>query len=77
MSNPRIGTTGRVKNLNKARGYGFIEPKIPGQKDLFLHASQVVTGEFDLLENGDIVEWEDVETTERGLMAIEVRLLTK
>ena len=59
--------TGKVKFFNSEKGFGFITPD-EGGKDVFVHKS--ATSE-DLYED-DAVSF-DVEETDRGLSAINVK----
>ena len=49
--------TGTVKWFNEAKGYGFITPDDGGQ-DLFVHYSEIQSGGFRTLNEGDTVEFE-------------------
>jgi CspA family cold shock protein len=49
--------TGTVKFFNNDRGFGFIEPS-SGEKDVFVHASNVVNMGYKGLEDGQRVEFE-------------------
>jgi CspA family cold shock protein len=49
--------TGTVKWFNDAKGYGFITPD-EGEKDLFVHHSQIVGEGFKSLAEGARVEYE-------------------
>ncbi len=62
-------TNGTVKFFNNARGFGFITPD-DGEKDLFVHKSNLV----DEITEGDKVSY-DVEETEKGLNAINVKVI--
>ncbi|MEA1992816.1 MAG: cold shock domain-containing protein [Euryarchaeota archaeon] len=61
---------GTVKWYNPRRGYGFIEPE--EGEDIFVHRSAIPDGVF--LNEEDEVEFE-VEETERGLQAVELKKL--
>jgi len=62
---------GTVKRWLTGRGYGFIEPD-EGGEDIFLHHSEL-QGVY-IVDEGQKVEF-DVQSTERGPRAINVRLL--
>jgi CspA family cold shock protein len=51
--------TGKVKWLNNAKGYGFIERD--GGSDVFVHFSAVQGNGFRTLEEGQAVEFEIVD----------------
>lgn len=50
--------TGKVKWFNDAKGYGFITPNTPNQRDVFVHFSQVMQEGFKSLVEGQPVEYE-------------------
>jgi CspA family cold shock protein len=50
-------STGTVKWFNDSKGYGFITPS-DGGKDLFVHHSEVQSGGFRTLQEGQSVEFE-------------------
>ncbi len=60
---------GTVKFYNNARGFGFIAPD-DGGKDVFVHKSGLV----DEITEGDKVSY-DVEESEKGLSAINVKVI--
>lgn len=65
---------GKVKWFDAEKGYGFIEPE-DGTKDIFVHRNNVENlGYNQGLEDGENVEF-DVEETDKGLSAVEVRSL--
>lgn len=66
-------TTGTVKFVNNERGFGFITPT-DGQKDVYLHASNVVGDGFKTLEEGQSVEF-DLGEGRKGPEAQNVRSL--
>ena len=49
--------TGTVKWFNDAKGYGFITPE-SGEKDLFVHFSNIAGDGFKTLTEGTKVEFE-------------------
>ena len=51
---------GKVKWLNKTKGYGFIEPE-EGDTDVFVHISAVKNSGMEDLEEGQELEFEIVE----------------
>ena len=50
---------GNVKWFSAEKGYGFIE--VEGEKDVFVHFSQIQEDGFKTLEDGQRVEFEVVE----------------
>ena len=52
---------GTVKWFNDAKGYGFLTPK-EGEKDLFVHMSEIQMEGFKTLKEGQKVEFEKGET---------------
>lgn len=64
---PEVGT---VKWFNDRKGYGFISRA--NGKDVFVHFSNIVQEGFKSLKEGDRVTF-DVQETQRGLQAINVR----
>lgn len=63
---------GTIFSLIKHRGFGFILDE-EGVKRFF-HAKKVTRGNFDLLEIGQRVEFEPIETAQ-GLRAENVRII--
>lgn len=49
--------TGTVKWFNDSKGFGFITPD-NGQKDAFVHHSEIQASGFRSLQEGDKVEFE-------------------
>ena len=70
MSERIIGT---VKWFNGSKGYGFISPD-GGDKDVFVHYSNVVGEGFRTLKEGQRVEF-SMEEGPKGLHAASVRVL--
>jgi len=66
--------TGKVRWFNDARGYGFIrsEEVDNGERDIFVHYTEIVRNGYKSLEEGQIVEF-DVQETPNGLQARYVR----
>jgi CspA family cold shock protein len=62
--------TGTVKWFNNAKGFGFISPE-DGEKDLFVHMSNIVMEGFKTLKDGQTVEYE-AGTGDKGPIAINV-----
>ncbi|MCS6776875.1 MAG: cold-shock protein [Chloroherpetonaceae bacterium] len=52
--------TGRVKWFNDAKGYGFIEAE--DGVDVFVHYSAILVNGFKSLREGQIVNYEPIET---------------
>lgn len=63
--------TGTVKWFNDQKGYGFITPDQGGDKDLFVHFSNVAGNGFKTLAEGAKVEFERREGT-KGPEAVNV-----
>jgi CspA family cold shock protein len=51
---------GTVKWFNPTKGYGFIQPQGGGGKDVFVHISAVERAGLSTLNEGKIVEYEEV-----------------
>ncbi len=51
--------TGTVKWFNSLKGYGFIQPQAGG-KDVFVHISAVERAGLSGLNEGQVVEYEEV-----------------
>lgn len=49
--------TGTVKFFNEDKGFGFIVPDHPNQKDVFVHVTQVKKSGLNSLKEGDRVEY--------------------
>lgn len=65
---------GSIRRLVRDCGFGFI--KAADGKDLFPHRSEVQGVAFDLLKEGQTVEFEIKEDT-KGLKAVNVKLIKK
>jgi cold shock protein len=63
--------TGTVKFFNSEKGFGFITPAT-GEKDVFVHFSNVTGDGFKNLEDGQQVEFE-VGQGQKGPEALNVR----
>ena len=57
---------GKIKWFNNEKGYGFIE--YTENEDIFVHYSAIVKDGYKTLNQGDIVEFNLIETT-KGLQA--------
>jgi len=64
--------TGTVKWFNNDKGYGFIQYK--EDNDIFVHYSMIQEDGYKSLSEGDIVQFDLIET-EKGLQAIKVTKL--
>lgn len=60
---------GKIKRIIADKGFGFIESE---RGDLFFHHSEVKTGSFDALQEGDLVEF-SVGQGKKGPCATDVR----
>ena len=67
MSEKKQGT---VKWFNNAKGYGFITPS-DGDKDLFVHMSEIQMEGFKTLSEGQSVDYNE-GTSEKGPCATNV-----
>ena len=56
--------TGTVKWFNASKGYGFIAPS-DGDKDLFVHMSEIQMDGFKTLSDGQSVDYNE-GTIEKG-----------
>ena len=65
--------TGKVKWFNSDKGFGFIVPD-DGTKDLFVHFSEIASGGYRTLEEGQRVEFE-VQQGQKGPQATQVRIV--
>jgi CspA family cold shock protein len=65
--------TGTVKFFNNDKGFGFITPST-GEKDVFVHFSNVVGSGYKSLEEGQQVEF-DIGQGSKGPEAQNVRAL--
>lgn len=63
---------GTVKWFDAEKGYGFISPK-NGEKDVFLHVSDLHESGYMEIEQGDVVEFE-TETTDKGTRAVNITI---
>ena len=66
-------TTGTVKFFNAEKGYGFISLE-GGDKDVFVHYSNIQGSGYRSLETGQVVEF-DVGPGRKGEEAQNVRLV--
>jgi len=67
MSEVKAGT---VKWFNASKGYGFITPS-DGEKDLFVHMSEIQMEGFKTLNEGQSVDYNE-GTSEKGPCATNV-----
>jgi CspA family cold shock protein len=63
--------TGKVKWFNDTKGFGFITPD-SGGADLFAHFSQINSGGFKSLQEGQSVRFE-VTQGQKGLQASNIQ----
>ena len=61
---------GKIKWFNNEKGYGFIDGN--NGEDIFVHYSAIKQDGYRSLSEGQIVEYELLET-EKGLQAINVK----
>ena len=67
MSEQKKGT---VKWFNASKGYGFITPN-EGEKDLFVHMSEIKMDGFKTLSDGQSVDYSE-GTSDKGPCATQV-----
>jgi cold shock protein len=60
---------GTVKWFNSQKGFGFIQPQGGGEKDVFVHISAVEKAGLPGLNEGQVVEYEEVSN--RGKISAE------
>jgi CspA family cold shock protein len=66
-------TKGRIKKMVRDRGFGFIRGD--DGKEVFFHRSGLNAGDYDVLNEGDVVEYV-VQEGPRGARAENVRAVT-
>ena len=66
-------TSGTVKWFNEAKGFGFITPD-GGERDCFVHYSNIEGEGFKSLHEGDKVQFEIIEGTKGPAAEKVVRL---
>lgn len=66
--------SGKIKRLVSDRGFGFISDT--DGKDVFFHQSSLVEVDFNDLRQNQEVQF-DVEETEKGTRAVNVRISPK
>jgi len=63
--------TGKIKKLVRDRGFGFISDT--DGREVFFHQNALVEVKFDALNEDQAVSY-DVEKSDKGLRAVNVRL---
>ena len=52
--------TGYIKTLRDDKGFGFITPDgTSGRSDIFFHRSALLSGDFDMLQEGQRVSFDE------------------
>ncbi|MEM1109138.1 MAG: cold shock domain-containing protein [Planctomycetota bacterium] len=69
-----MSTQGPVKWFDPKKGYGFIVG--PENQDVFVHYSQIQGDGFRSLKDGEMVEYELIES-DKGFQAKDVNLVTQ
>ena len=67
-------STGVVKWFSRSKGYGFISPDGEGQKDVFVHYSNILGDGFRNLDAGEKVTFM-IEDTPKGPQAVQVTVV--
>jgi CspA family cold shock protein len=65
---------GTIQKKVEDRGFGFIKPDVGNGKAIFFHTSDVEVVQWDDVEVGAKVMYEEKET-EKGIRAVNVRFL--
>ena len=72
-NNQRVDVNGKVKWFNDSKGYGFITPD-DGERDLFVHHSDIQMDGFRTIREGQAVVFE-VEEGPKGPAAKSVKIV--
>jgi cold shock CspA family protein len=67
--------TGTIKWFDNKKGFGFILGT-DGQRDIFVHYSSIAGGGFRSLKDGELVEYDMVES-DKGPQAQNVRRISQ
>lgn len=68
---------GTVKSFNKETGYGFIFTIDEPDKDIYVHATSIITDGERTLDVGDRVEFIYKDFGDKGFRAYEVKVITE
>jgi CspA family cold shock protein len=68
-----MGLKGTIKRVIRERGFGFISAE--DGREIFFHRSVLEGIDFDALEEGNSVEFFNVERGPKGPRAVNVRMI--
>lgn len=65
---------GIVAWFSARKGFGFVTPEDPGEKDIFIHWSGIEMQGYKQLKAGDLIEYA-LKDSPKGIIAVEIKLL--